>query len=112
MPRLPAPVDVVVRKSVKSTQSYSIAWSSVPGAREYRVEVAKDRSFGTVYTSQVVTGPMADIIVPDLERFSVRVIAVDEYANDGESSAVVNFTKPDYMKPAVAAAIFLLIVLL
>ena len=106
--RLPAPIDIVVSKSVESMQSYSVAWSSVPAAREYRVEVAKDSSFGTLYTSQMVTGPAADIIVPNLERFSVRVIALDEYSNDGESSAVVNYIKPDYITPAVAAAIFLL----
>lgn len=109
---LPAPTDISIDRFEDTPARYQVAWSAVAGASQYRLEVATDEGFGTVISSQEVTQLRAEITPGDVDRFSVRVSAIDEYANMGVPSRTEDHVRPNYIYPVALTAVFLFIILL
>ena len=110
--KLSAPTDISIDRLEETPARYRVAWSAVAGARQYRLEVATDREFDSLISSHEVTQPSADIVIADVDRFSVRVTAIDEYANMSAPSQTAGHVQPNYLIPASVMAVFLLIALL
>ena len=111
MAKLAAPTGISIDKVEETPARYRVAWSAVAGARQYRIEVATDGEFRSLISSHEVTQSRVDIAPGDVDRFSVRVIAIDEYANESVASPAAEHVQRKYIIPATVMAVFLLIVL-
>lgn len=110
--RLPAPTNISIDRIEDTPTRYQVAWPAVAGATKYRLEVATDGDFNSPISSQEVMSPQADIEISDVDGFSVRIIAIDEYANESTPSPAEDYLSPGYIAPISATAAFLLILLL